>query len=134
MSNRIPGHALRYEGAPHDDQGNRIYPSSLGWAGVSGKGRAQCSCGERSEVLPSAYRRKQWYVAHREAVKQQADTSLTRQPGESQTAFTIRAISHEAWLKGYAAGKSNAMRRMSDEPNAPTSPSPYCDEAVKIDV
>lgn len=30
-----------------------------------------------------------------------------------------------AWEEGYAAGHSNAMRRMSDEPNAPTSPNPY---------
>lgn len=31
----------------------------------------------------------------------------------------------EAWDKGYTSGHSNAMRRMSDEPDAPTSPNPY---------
>jgi hypothetical protein len=30
-----------------------------------------------------------------------------------------------AWDEGYRAGFSNAMRRMSDEPNAPTSTNPY---------
>jgi hypothetical protein len=30
-----------------------------------------------------------------------------------------------AWDLGYTAGHSNAMRRMSDEPNAPTSPNPF---------
>ena len=31
----------------------------------------------------------------------------------------------EAWDEGYRSGHSNAMRRMSDEPNAPTTPNPY---------
>lgn len=31
----------------------------------------------------------------------------------------------EAWDQGYASGHSNAMRRMSDEPNAPTTLNPY---------
>ena len=35
---------------------------------------------------------------------------------------TLRA--HD-WDKGYTSGHSNAMRRMSDEPNAPTTPNPY---------
>ena len=30
-----------------------------------------------------------------------------------------------AWALGYTAGHSNAMRRMSDEPDAPTSPNPF---------
>jgi hypothetical protein len=30
-----------------------------------------------------------------------------------------------AWDQGYRSGLSNAMRRMSDEPNAPTTPNPY---------
>jgi hypothetical protein len=33
-----------------------------------------------------------------------------------------------AWEKGYTSGHSNAMRQMSDEPNAPKSPNPYKDE------
>jgi len=31
----------------------------------------------------------------------------------------------DAWDQGYGFGHSNAMRQMSDEPNAPTSPNPY---------
>lgn len=31
----------------------------------------------------------------------------------------------EVWAEGYASGFSNAMRRMSDEPNAPTTSNPY---------
>lgn len=34
----------------------------------------------------------------------------------------------EAWDQGYRSGLSNAMRRMSDEPNAPTTPNPYATE------
>lgn len=34
-------------------------------------------------------------------------------------------VKAEAWDEGRAAGFSNAMRRMSDEPNAPASPNPY---------
>ena len=34
-----------------------------------------------------------------------------------------------AWDRGYTSGGSNAMRRMSDEPNAPTSPNPYNSDA-----
>lgn len=30
-----------------------------------------------------------------------------------------------AWQEGYTSGHSNAMRRMSDEPNAPSTPNPY---------
>ena len=31
----------------------------------------------------------------------------------------------KAWDEGYRSGFSNAMRRMSDEPDAPTTPNPY---------
>lgn len=37
----------------------------------------------------------------------------------------VTAAKAEAWDEGYASGHSNAMRRMSDEPNAPTTPNPY---------
>lgn len=51
--------------------------------------------------------------------------SIQREPNERHEAFTIRRIRHEAWDQGYRLGFSNAMRRMSDEPNAPTTPNPY---------
>lgn len=33
----------------------------------------------------------------------------------------------KAWDQGYRSGFSNAMRRMSDEPDAPTTENPYSD-------
>jgi len=41
---------------------------------------------------------------------------------DAQVKATARA---EAWDEGYTSGHSNAMRRMSDEPDAPTTPNPY---------
>jgi hypothetical protein len=60
----VTGHALRFEGAPHDDEGNRIHRGRFPY-GVGGEGRAKCACGQMSDVLPSAYQRKEWYREHR---------------------------------------------------------------------
>lgn len=35
------------------------------------------------------------------------------------------------WDEGYRSGFSNAMRQMSDEPNAPKTPNPYHEETKK---
>lgn len=59
----LKGHGLWFEGAPHDDHGKRI-----GWRGVSGEGRARCSCGALSEPLPSASQRKAWHRTHKAEV------------------------------------------------------------------
>ena len=40
-------------------------------------------------------------------------------------AAIVRKTGERGWNEGYTSGHSNAMRRMSDEPNAPTSPNPY---------
>jgi hypothetical protein len=53
-------HTLRFEGAPHDDKGFRITIGRFPY-GVGGEGRAKCSCGALSEVLPSANRRRSWH-------------------------------------------------------------------------
>lgn len=42
-----------------------------------------------------------------------------------------RTVVAVAWDEGYTSGHSNAMRRMSDEPNAPTTPNPYRAEEVR---
>jgi hypothetical protein len=42
-----------------------------------------------------------------------------------------RADLAEAWERGYTSGHSNAMRQMSDEPDAPTTVNPYLDTAVQ---
>lgn len=60
--------------------------------------------------------------------KDVVEGATNKQVDESVTQFTVRAIQHDAWEKGYASGFSNAMRRMSDEPDAPTSPNPYADK------
>lgn len=57
-------HTLVAEGAPHNDFGVRIH-KGYGYPGVGGPGRAKCSCGQLSEVLPSAYQRKAWHRAHK---------------------------------------------------------------------
>jgi hypothetical protein len=70
----VTGHALKYEGAPYDDDGNRIVVGLRYW-GVSGVGRAKCACGQMSEVLPSAYQRKAWYRDHKsEALGREAQS------------------------------------------------------------
>ena len=56
---QIPGHGLAGEGAAHDDQGRRINGHT------GGTGRAKCSCGEMSDVLPSGYKRKAWHREHK---------------------------------------------------------------------
>lgn len=61
---QVERHTLRFEGAPHDDQGNRITTNLFG-IGVGGEGRAKCSCGALSEVLPSANKRRSWHRTHK---------------------------------------------------------------------
>lgn len=58
--------------------------------------------------------------------------SVIKQPEESQTEFTIRAVQHDAWDQGYRSGYSNAMRQMSDEPNAPRTVNPFSDEGRAV--
>lgn len=41
----------------------------------------------------------------------------------------LRSLKADVWDEGYTSGHSNAMRRMSDEPDAPTTPNPYRIEA-----
>ncbi|HET7327866.1 MAG TPA: hypothetical protein VFJ14_11350 [Nocardioidaceae bacterium] len=52
---------------------------------------------------------------------------------EGAPAIYRRDRTAEAWDKGYTSGHSNAMRRMSDEPHAPTTPNPYRAAAVRQD-
>lgn len=67
--NRVPGHTLRAEGAPHvvDETGEvvRVYRA---WGSVGGFGRGLCSCGELSPLLDSAHKRKQWHREHKAEV------------------------------------------------------------------
>jgi hypothetical protein len=69
MSNRMPGHELVAEGAPHDPKGRRV---STIYGGVSGAGCAKCSCGELSPGLDSANKRKLWHRAHKEELRKES--------------------------------------------------------------
>ena len=44
---------------------------------------------------------------------------------EAIVAREVAAAKAEAWDEGYRSGFSNAMRRMSDEPGAPTTLNPH---------
>ncbi len=56
---RVPGHTLQFEGAPHDDTGERR--SGILYAATKGPGRAKCSCGQMSEWLPTTAARRRWH-------------------------------------------------------------------------
>ena len=43
----------------------------------------------------------------------------------------LEQVKSEAWDEGYTSGRSNAMRRMSDEPKAPLTRNPYRKEQDK---
>jgi hypothetical protein len=61
---RVPGHELRHDGAPHDDDGHVIPPGTR----TGGLGRARCTCGALSQVTVSATRRRQWHREHKAQV------------------------------------------------------------------
>lgn len=67
----LRGHGLQAEGAPHDEDGDRIHGSGSRFLGSSGEGRAKCACGELSEVLASAAERRRWHNAHKDEVRSQ---------------------------------------------------------------
>jgi hypothetical protein len=52
----VKGHTLVFEGA------------ALGQSNRTGPGIGGCSCGERSETLPTTAERKRWHAAHKKAV------------------------------------------------------------------
>lgn len=69
MSNRMPGHELFGEGAPHDARGKRLLTM---WGGTGGVGYGKCSCGKLSEMLYSGQARKKWHRAHKEALRKES--------------------------------------------------------------
>lgn len=56
-ANRLPGHTLPCEGRVQ--LGGHIIGDG------SGEGRARCSCGKDSPLLPSTRARKQWHRDHK---------------------------------------------------------------------
>jgi hypothetical protein len=59
-SNRLAGHALPNEGRLYEYE-NGIYPVQ--------EGVATCSCGEKSDSLPSANARQKWHRDHKNDVR-----------------------------------------------------------------
>lgn len=58
-------HELVRLGAPHDDDGRLIADRCAGGrASTSGTGRARCTCGELSPVLPNGAHRRGWHAEH----------------------------------------------------------------------
>lgn len=71
---RLAGHELAHEGAPHDDRGARLYRNQIVSTPRGGKpGRAKCSCGDVSHVLPSTTARRAWHREHKATVRAQAE-------------------------------------------------------------
>lgn len=68
MSNRMPGHELRAEGAPFSSKGYRIMQGGF----QGGVGHAKCSCGDLSPVLTSATKRKAWHRDHKEELRKES--------------------------------------------------------------
>lgn len=69
MSNRMSGHELVSEGAPHDDKGRRL--GLYGYT-TSGDGRGKCTCRKLSPILPSGNQRKAWHRAHKESLRKES--------------------------------------------------------------
>jgi hypothetical protein len=69
-ANRLAGHELPNEGRLYE---NGIYPVR--------QGVATCSCGEKSDPLPSANARQQWHRDHKNDVR--SDQGLATMNEES---------------------------------------------------
>lgn len=69
FNTRVEGHSLRYEGR---------YWNGLAYAS-GGMAYGMCSCGKRSELLPSAAARKRWHREHKTDIIT-ARAESTRQP------------------------------------------------------
>ena len=65
MTQPMAGHGLRFAGAPHNAAGHRI---SL-YGPATGDGRAKCTCGWLSGVLPTAAARKHAHAEHKRQVQ-----------------------------------------------------------------
>ena len=70
MSNRMAGHTLVAEGAPHNMRGTRwhnLYNYTTG-----GTGYGKCSCGKLSPLLHSSRDRKKWHREHKEELRKES--------------------------------------------------------------
>jgi hypothetical protein len=61
---RVPGHALRGEGAAHNADGKRIWPPVKGQLG-----HGRCQCGELSPAVLTNAQRKRWHADHKKQIQ-----------------------------------------------------------------
>ena len=100
--------------------------------------------GEPRPIKPEAFDRWLEQVKAEARAGALADAGLLAQPfptraeiAEEPTGLPIgfdrwlEQVKSEAWDEGYTSGRSNAMRRMSDEPKAPLTRNPYRKEQDK---
>ena len=66
--NRLPGHTLPCEGRVQ--LGGRLIGDG------SGEGRAACSCGQESPLLPNTRTRQQWHRDHKDDLRQGGDGNV----------------------------------------------------------
>ncbi len=72
---QVSGHGLLAEGAPFefepspDPESDALELTRRHGMGVSGQGRAVCSCGAYSESLPTAAARRRWHNEHKAEAK-----------------------------------------------------------------
>lgn len=59
-----PAHALKYNGAPYNQDGTLANPNDTSI--TSGPGAALCACGVMSEELPNGAARRRWFKSHKE--------------------------------------------------------------------
>lgn len=56
-------HALKFNAAPYDSNGDLVHPDDTSI--TRGPGRAKCACGELSPELENGAQRRQWFKAHK---------------------------------------------------------------------
>lgn len=64
-------------------------------------------------------------LASTQYLREIRDLMKSLKPGSFERLIDITSDLAQAWEEGYTSGHSNAMRQMSDEPNAPKSSNPY---------
>lgn len=112
-SGRVPGHTLRYEGAPFGDDG-LVITHGRAVLGIGGTGRAKCSCGEFSEVLLSSTRRRKWHREHKAAVLAGQATMPGRETPEVPSDEAIALAWHDITCPEGTECRSRRLHAQSD--------------------
>lgn len=84
VSQRLPGHTLRDEGAPFSapscdlDRCAEAFgvKNVAPYGGISGPGHATCSCGEQSDHRPSGAARRRWHRQHKNDIRNRGSIAI----------------------------------------------------------